>query len=53
MTITKLKRIAVHEGVYEQLRDIGKTRDSFNDIIVKMLKIRGEDEKLKLIQKIA
>ena len=39
MAITKLKKIAVHESVYEQLRDMGKTGDSFNDIIVKMLKI--------------
>jgi predicted CopG family antitoxin len=39
MAITKLKRIAVHETVYEQLREMGKTGESFNDVIVKMLEI--------------
>ena len=37
MAITKLKRIAVHENVYNQLRELGKTGDSFNDVISKIL----------------
>lgn len=45
MAITKLKRIAVHESVYEQLRDLGKTGDSFNDIISQLLQQQKEEGK--------
>jgi predicted CopG family antitoxin len=37
MAITKLKRIAVHETVYQKLKDLGKTGDSFNDVLTKIL----------------
>ena len=38
MAITKLKRIAVHETVYQQLKSLGKAGDSFNDVLVRILK---------------
>ena len=38
MTITKLKRIADHETVYQQLKILGSTGDSFNDVIKEMLR---------------
>jgi predicted CopG family antitoxin len=37
MTTIKLKRIAVHETVYQQLRNMGKTGESFNDVLVRIL----------------
>lgn len=42
MAITKLKRIAVHEAVYQQLKKIGCAGDSFNDVIMKILNERKE-----------
>ena len=38
MAITKLKRIAVHETVYQRLKQLGSAGESFNDVILKMLK---------------
>ncbi|HET9806776.1 MAG TPA: hypothetical protein VFP49_07695 [Nitrososphaeraceae archaeon] len=32
MATIKLKRIAVHETVYQQLKNLGKAGDSFNDV---------------------
>jgi hypothetical protein len=37
MAITKLKKIAVHETVYQQLKQLGSAGDSFNDVIVRIL----------------
>jgi predicted CopG family antitoxin len=37
MGITKLKKIAVHETVYQQLKQLGSAGDSFNDVIVRIL----------------
>ena len=37
MGITKLKKIAVHETMYQQLKQLGSTGDSFNDVIVRIL----------------
>lgn len=49
MAITKLKRIAVHENVYQQLKQLGSTGDSFNDVIVRILILlqreKGEENK--------
>jgi predicted CopG family antitoxin len=48
MAITKLKRIAVHETVYQQLKNLGKAGDSFNDVLIKILaeaKQLGEETK--------
>jgi predicted CopG family antitoxin len=42
MAITKLKRIAVHETVYQQLKQLGSTGDSFNDVIVRILLIKEQ-----------
>lgn len=33
----KLRNIAVSQENYEKLRDLGKTADSFNDIVTKLL----------------
>ena len=38
MTTNKLKRIAVHETVYQQLKSLGSAGDSFNDVLVRILK---------------
>ena len=38
MVTNKLKRIAVHETVYEQLKSLGSAGDSFNDVLVRILK---------------
>lgn len=38
MVTNKLKRIAVHETVYQQLNSLGSARDSFNDVLVRILK---------------
>ncbi len=37
MAIRKLKRIAVHETVYQQLKSLGSAGDSFNDVLVRIL----------------
>ncbi len=44
MAITKLKRIAVHETVYQKLKKLGNAGESFNDVIVKMLKEKEKEE---------
>jgi predicted CopG family antitoxin len=38
MSTIKLKRIAVHETVYQQLKSLGSAGDSFNDVLVRILK---------------
>ena len=38
LTTIKLKRIAVPETVYQQLKSLGSTGDSFNDVLVRILK---------------
>lgn len=38
MVTNKLKRIAVHETVYQQLKTLGSAGDSFNDVLVRILK---------------
>ncbi len=35
--MTNLKHITVDPKVYEKLRDLGKTSDSFNDVLKKIL----------------
>jgi predicted CopG family antitoxin len=37
MGITKLKKIAVHGTVYQQLKQLGSAGDSFNDVIVRII----------------
>ena len=41
MAIRKLKRIAVHETVYKQLKSLGSAGDSFNDVLTKILAEKG------------
>jgi len=36
--MTRLKNIAVSTETYEKLRNLGRTADSFNDVIAKLLK---------------
>ncbi len=38
MSTIKLKRIAVHETVYQKLKSLGYAGDSFNDVLVRILK---------------
>lgn len=45
MVTNKLKRIAVHETVYQQLKSLGKAGDSFNDVLVRIL-----EKKLPLLE---
>lgn len=33
----KLTTVAISEDVYEKLRELGKTGDSFNDVITKLV----------------
>lgn len=33
----EFKRIVVRKNVYNQLKDLGRTGDSFNDVLVKIL----------------
>jgi predicted CopG family antitoxin len=44
MAITKLKRIAVHETVYQQLKQLGSAGDSFNDVLTRILSQREEEK---------
>ena len=37
-TKLKFKRIIVSENIYQQLKDLGRAGDSFNDVLVKILK---------------
>jgi predicted CopG family antitoxin len=51
MGITKLKKIAVHETVYQQLKQLGSAGDSFNDVIVRILSHQqsgGENKSVKV-----
>jgi predicted CopG family antitoxin len=42
----QLKHIIVNKQVYQKLRDLGKTGDSFNDVLMKILQINiKENEK--------
>ncbi|HET9807306.1 MAG: hypothetical protein ACM3VV_07325 [Deltaproteobacteria bacterium] len=47
MSTTKLKRIAVHETVYKQLKSLGSAGDSFNDVLIKMLQIIENKKEVK------
>jgi predicted CopG family antitoxin len=35
--MTKLKHITVNQKVYQKLKDLGKTGDSFNDVLTRIL----------------
>jgi predicted CopG family antitoxin len=35
--MTKLKHITVNQEIYQKLKDLGKTGDSFNDVLTKIL----------------
>ena len=37
-TNLKFKRIVVSENIYQQLKDLGRAGDSFNDVLVRILK---------------
>jgi predicted CopG family antitoxin len=38
MTLTKLKHIVIDEDNYRALKELGRTGDSFNDVLKKVLK---------------
>ncbi len=35
--LTNLKHITVNEEVYQKLKNLGKTGDSFNDVLIRIL----------------
>jgi predicted CopG family antitoxin len=39
----QLKHITVNKQVYQKLRDLGKTGDSFNDVLMKILQINTKE----------
>jgi predicted CopG family antitoxin len=47
MSSIKLKRIAVHETVYQRLKSLGSTGDSFNDVLIRILTEVQKEEKKK------
>ena len=51
MAIRKLKRIAVHETVYKQLKSLGSAGDSFNDVLVRILKNQSTLKKAEVQEK--
>jgi predicted CopG family antitoxin len=36
-TNSKFKRIVIRENIYQQLKDLGRAGDSFNDVLTKIL----------------
>ena len=44
----RLRHIVVDEGNYETLRNLGRTRDSFNDVITRILKGEVDLTRLKI-----
>jgi predicted CopG family antitoxin len=38
--VTHLKHITVNQQVYQKLKNLGKTGDSFNDVLMKILHIK-------------
>jgi predicted CopG family antitoxin len=42
-----LKHITVNQQVYQKLRDLGKTGDSFNNILMKILEIKENKMEVK------
>ena len=47
MVTNKLKRIAVHETVYQQLKSLGSAGDSFKDVLIRILAVVQKEEKKK------
>ena len=43
----QLKHITVSVENYEKLRDLGKTADSFNDVVTKLLEQNSGSDKIK------
>jgi predicted CopG family antitoxin len=41
--MTQLKHITVSQQVYQKLRDLGKTGDSFNDVLMQILQINTKE----------
>ncbi len=35
--MTKLRHITINQEVYQKLKNLGKTGDSFNDVLTKIL----------------
>jgi predicted CopG family antitoxin len=48
MTTNKLKRIAVHETVYQQLKSLDTAGDSFNAVLVRILKNQSISKKVEV-----
>jgi predicted CopG family antitoxin len=42
-----LKHITVDQDVYQKLKDLGRTGDSFNDVLIRILASLQEEEKKK------
>ena len=42
-TKSKFKRIVVSENIYQQLKKLGNAGESFNDVIVKILKEKEKE----------
>ena len=51
MSTIRLKRIAVHETVYQQLKSLGSAGDSFNDVLVRILKNQSILKKAEVQEK--
>ena len=43
--MTNLKHITVNQEVYQKLKDLGKAGDSFNDVLIRILAAKQEQEK--------
>jgi predicted CopG family antitoxin len=42
--MTNFKHIAVNQDVYQQLKNLGRAGDSFNDVLLKLLQIGDKKE---------
>ena len=45
--MTKLKHIIVNNEVYQELKNLGKAGDLFNDVLVRILATSQEGERTK------
>lgn len=46
--VKKLTTIAITEEIYEKLRDLGKTGDSFNDVITRLVNAESAKKRAHL-----
>ena len=45
--MTELKHITISPENYQKLKDLGKTADSFNDVVTKLLEQNSGSDKIK------